>query len=188
VKSTQLYTLGPTQVKPLLALTAWASQADNLTTLLLRYDSIKRLLPTHLLWVCSVLFMAIGGQHFHSFCLPFILVPAPILPRSERPSLNFILFRSFLCKRFLNLCYIQEILETSTAKTQSTSHIKKGESRQSLCFLPTVSANSFSPFFSSRGNFSWHFLQTGFISNSARPFLKWHGKKTKFQWKGSWRK
>ena len=39
VKSTPLHALGLTQVKPLLALSGWASQAHNLPTLLLPYVS-----------------------------------------------------------------------------------------------------------------------------------------------------
>ena len=50
----------------------------------------------------------IGRQYFHLFCLSFTLVPMPILPRSECPSLNFSLFGSFLCERQLLLCYIQK--------------------------------------------------------------------------------
>lgn len=42
-----------------------------------------------------------------------------------------------------------------------------------LCFyfLATVSDSFFSLFFSSRGNFSQHFLHTGFMSNSTNLFL-----------------
>ena len=122
MKSILLNTLGPMQIKPLLTLTGRASQAHNLPMLLLHYTSIATVTIYTNLWVCPALFIAIGGQYFHLFCLFFTLAPVLIFPRLERPSLNFPLFRSFLCKRLLILCYIQKVLEISTAKTQSTSH------------------------------------------------------------------
>jgi len=92
----------------LLALILWASPAHNFPMLLLPYVFIQRLLPTVCFWECSGLFIVIGRQYFHLFCLSFTLVPMPILPRSECPSLNFSLFGSFLCERQLLLCYIQK--------------------------------------------------------------------------------
>ena len=78
-----LHTLGPTQVKPLLALTGLASQALDVLMLLLHYTSIQHLLPTHCLWVCSVLLMAWQQEDsifssLHTHCVLYQTLPYPV--------------------------------------------------------------------------------------------------------------